>query len=190
MMINNNSFENLSGKVLIATPNILKGIFEKSLIYVLSHKSEGSIGLMFNHFVSYVDVKDFFHVRDDVDGNDVSVPLYLGGQVEHDRAFFLHSDDYNKNKLIRLDNNLLLTSNSKISQDIANNKGPKQTLCILGYTSWNSLQLEDEIKRNFWIVADCSADFILSESSEDKWDDAIKSFGVTLSNFSSIMGKM
>ncbi|VEL25359.1 unnamed protein product [Protopolystoma xenopodis] len=75
----------------------------------------------------------------------------MGGPVEHERGFFLHSDDYNENLLLKFQNHLAVSSNPKIPQDIVTGRGPKNSLFIVGYTAWKAGQLETEIKDNFWI---------------------------------------
>jgi putative transcriptional regulator len=184
---NNKIFDNLSGKVLIATPYMLDGIFNKSLVYMLSHTAEGAMGLIFNNLVSHIEIKSFFKISDDQVGN-IMMPIYLGGPVEHDRGFFLHSDDYNENLLLKFQNHLAVSSNPQIPHDIASGNGPKNSLFIIGYTSWKAGQLEAEIKDNLWIITDCDKDFIFSGRPEHKWHNALQNLGIKESHFTSRMG--
>ncbi|WP_250311138.1 YqgE/AlgH family protein [Rickettsia endosymbiont of Oedothorax gibbosus] len=184
---NNKIFDNLSGKVLIATPYMLDGIFNKSLVYMLSHTAEGAIGLIFNNLVNHIEIKSFFKISDDQVGN-IMMPIYLGGAVEHDRGFFLHSDDYNENLLLKFQNHLAVSSNPQIPHDIASGNGPKNSLFIIGYTSWKAGQLESEIKDNLWIITDCDKDFIFSGRPEHKWHNALQNLGIKESHFTSRMG--
>jgi len=189
MNVNNKIFDNLTNKTLIASPYMLDELFDKSLIYMLSHTAEGAMGLIFNHFVDHTAIKSFFNIVDDKIDEHLTMPLYLGGPVEHQRGFFLHSDDYNKNLLLKCPNNLALSSNPEISYDIAHGNGPKNSLFIIGYTVWKSGQLEEEIKNNFWIVTDSDQEFIFSEHPEsneypdNKWRQALENFGIKKSHF-------
>ncbi|OZG32290.1 YqgE/AlgH family protein [Rickettsia endosymbiont of Culicoides newsteadi] len=184
---NNKIFDNLSGKVLIATPYMLDGIFNKSLVYMLSHTAEGAMGLIFNNLVNHIEIKSFFKISDDQVGN-IMMPIYLGGPVEHDRGFFLHSDDYNENLLLKFQNHLAVSSNPQIPHDIASGNGPKNSLFIIGYTSWKAGQLEAEIKDNLWIITDCDKDFIFSGRPEHKWHNALQNLGIKESHFTSRIG--
>ncbi len=67
MSVNDKIFDNLSDKVLIATPYMLDGIFNKSLTYMLSHTAEGAMGLICNNLVNHIEVKSFFKISDVLD---------------------------------------------------------------------------------------------------------------------------
>jgi putative transcriptional regulator len=187
MNVNDEIFDNLSGKVLIATPYMLDGIFNKSLIYMLSHTEEGAMGLIFNNLVNHIEIKSFFKISDDQVNSNIMMPIYLGGPVEHERGFFLHSDDYNENLLLKFQNHLALSSNPKIPHDIASGHGPKNSLFIIGYTAWKAGQLETEIKENLWIITKCDKEFIFSDHPENKWHNALHNLGIKESHFTSRM---
>lgn len=177
------------GKTLVATPYVItKGIYHKSLIYMLSYTDEGVIELIFNHLVNHIDLKSFFKIKNDKTTNPVMVPIYLGGPVEHEKGFFLHSTDYNKNLLLDSHNDLAISSNLEISEDIVFGKGPKNSLFIVGYTAWKAGQLEKELEENLWLVMDCDKEFICADNPEDKWDNALKYLGINEMYFSSKVG--
>lgn len=188
MNTNGKVFDDLSGKVLVATPYMPEGMFNRSLIYMLSHTQEGSMGLIFNRLVNHIRMKSFFQITNDQNTNNTLMPIYLGGPVEHDRGFFLHSDDYEENLLIKFQNHLAVSSNAQISHDIASGNGPKNSLFIIGYTSWKAGQLENEIKNNLWMVTDCSTEFIFAAQPENKWHNALQSLGVKESHLASQVG--
>lgn len=183
-------FSNLSGKILIASPYVLQGdVFNKSLIYLLSHTKDGSIGLIVNHLVNYTPFKALFKITNDTTiSNDLTLPVYLGGPIELDRGFFLHSTDYDKNLLFKFHDNLALSSNTGILKDIAAGVGPQKSLFIIGYTSWGAGQLEFELENNLWIASDYDQDLIFSEIIEQKWQVALKRLGIDNSHFASTFG--
>ncbi|BDU60046.1 UPF0301 protein [Candidatus Rickettsia kotlanii] len=182
-------FHNLSGKTLVATPYVItKGIYHKSLIYMLSHTEEGAIGLIFNRLVNHIDLKSFFKIKNDEITTPIMVPIYLGGPIEHEKGFFLHSSDYNKNLLLDFHNDLAVSSNLEISEDIASGKGPKNSLFIVGYTAWKPGQLEEELEKNLWLVMDCNKEFIFADNPESKWHNALKHLGIDEIHFSSQIG--
>ncbi|HJD55464.1 MAG TPA: YqgE/AlgH family protein [Rickettsia endosymbiont of Pyrocoelia pectoralis] len=182
-------FQNLSGKTLVATPYVIeKGIYHKSLIYMLSHTEEGAIGLIFNRLVNHIDLKSFFKIKNDDINNPIMVPIYLGGPVEHEKGFFLHSADYNKNLLLDFQNDLAVSSNLEIPEDIALGQGPKNSLLIVGYTGWKAGQLEEELEKNLWLVMDCDKEFIFGDNPENKWHNALKHLGIDEMHFASKVG--
>lgn len=185
------TFTNLSGKILIASPYMLQGdVFHKSLIYVLSHTPEGSIGLIVNHPVNRMPMKSLFKALDkDMEvGGDLSLPIYLGGPIELEKAFLLHSGEYDKNLLFKFQDNLAVSSNAEILKDLAKGSGPASSMFIVGYTVWKQGELETELEDNFWLVTDCDKDLIFSEMNDQKWNTALKKLGIEDSQFASQIG--
>lgn len=177
---------NVTGKILIASPYTMEGnVFYKSLIYVVNHSTQGSIGLIFNHPVQNVPVSNIFQKMDsNIDINKLKMNIYLGGPVEVERGFFLHSAEYNKNVLYsKKSDNIAISSSVDILQDIANGTGPKETIFIVGYTGWNPGQMEAEINDNLWIVANPDRKLIFDEHIKDKWQFALNSLGIEASHF-------
>jgi len=177
-------FSNLTGKVLIATPFAMEGnVFHKSLIYVVKHTDEGSVGLIFNHTVNNASVDTLFKkIGIDTDGLELNV--HLGGPVEVARGFFLHSTEYSKDPLFNAEGNALaVSSNPEILKDIAEGAGPANSLFIIGYTGWNAGQLELELEHNLWLISEPDHDLIFQADSEKKWSKALGKLGISPSDF-------
>lgn len=188
--MNAKTFYNLSNKILIASPYTLYGnIFYKSVIYVISHSIDGSIGLIINRPIKPTQLKSMFRNMDTktIDEN-VTMPIYIGGPVEVERGFVLHSDDYQKDILLNFQNHLAVSSNPNIIKDIVEGKGPKDSLFIVGYTSWEPGQMEEEIANNLWIVADYDKDLIFSLKDKNKWEIALQRLGIDDTHFSNTLG--
>lgn len=98
---------------------------------MLYHTAEGAMGLIFNNLVNHIEVKSFFKISDDQVDSNIMMPIYLGRPVEHERGFFLHSDDYDENLLLKFQNHLAVSSNPKIPNDIASGHGPKNSFLLL-----------------------------------------------------------
>lgn len=173
--------DRFAGKFLIANPySSLGDVFHKSLIYVASHTDQGAIGIIVNRLVNKLHFKAVMKLLNDDGDNvgDISMPIYLGGPVEPERGFILHTAEYDRNLLLRLSDNLAVSSNIEILKDISNGMGPQNSLFVLGYTGWEAGQLEEEMNSNMWLVSECDKNLIFSQDNENKWDVALKSIGV------------
>ncbi len=180
------NFSNLTDKILIASPFAMEGnVFHKSLIYVVKHTNEGSIGLIFNRPVNNAPTNNLFEKLDgNIGAGDLKLDIHLGGPVEVKRGFFLHTGEYNKNLLFdSSDKNLAVSSNAQILQDIANGTGPQNSLFIIGYTGWSSGQLEFELENNLWIISEPEHDLIFLKDSEQKWTKALGMLGISKHDF-------
>ncbi len=184
-MIDQN-FSDLTGKILIASPFAMEGnVFHKSLIYIIKHANEGSVGLIFNRPVRSALANSLFNKPDtDFNFDNLELNIHIGGPVEVERGFFLHSSEYDKNLLFNPNQGeLAVSSNVQILQDIAAGIGPKNSIFIVGYTGWGSGQLDFELENNLWIIADPDQELIFSESDSDKWTKALNIVGVSSNYF-------
>lgn len=181
-------FSNLTGKVLIATPFMMEGnVFHKSLIYVIKHTDEGSIGLIFNHTIENIPMDNIIKKINNeklIHINNLELDIHLGGPAEIARGFFLHSGEYDKEPLFNMnDHNLAVSSNIEILQDIANGNGPENSLFIVGYTIWNPGQMEFEMENNLWMVMEPNHDLIFHQESNQKWHKALSHLGIMNTDF-------
>jgi putative transcriptional regulator len=178
-------FSNLTGKILIASPFAMEGnVFHKSLIYVIKHTNEGSVGLIFNHPINNAPANSLFKKIDSkINTGDLNLDIHLGGPVEVERGFFLHTSEYNKNLLFNpAQSDLAVSSNAQILQDIADGTGPQNSIFIIGYTGWSAGQIEFELEHNLWLISEPNHDLIFLESPEDKWSKALATLGISSTN--------
>lgn len=186
----NHNFENLSGKFLIASPYFsFSDVYNKTIIYVASHDAKGSVGLIVNRLASRLPFNSVLKLlNDDSNVGDLILPVYLGGPVEPERGFILHTAEYDENLLLKFPDNLAVSSNMKILKDIAHGSGPCDSLFVLGYTGWDAGQLEQEMEKNMWLVSDCNKELLFSKSEEDKWDIALANIGIDNALFAPVAG--
>jgi len=110
---------------------------------------------------------------------NVTIPVYWGGPVNENKILILHSKEY-KNKTTQKFKNLSISSDYKILFEIADKKGPKKSLVILGISSWGPGQLEGEMEKEGWVLSEINTDLIFEISNDKKWLKAINSSFVRL----------
>ena len=173
----------LTGKCLIATPWQNDERFERSVVYLCSHNKDGAMGLIVNQQIKefcFSDLVSQFNI-----GNAAPVEpiiLHKGGPLEQIRGFVLHSLDWQHDGTIAIDKNFAISSSIRILNDIAFGAGPVYNLIALGYSAWGAQQLEDEIIRNQWLVADATPDILFKTPDADKWQYAIDTLGFNVNN--------
>jgi putative transcriptional regulator len=187
----NEGHATLAGKFLIASPFCqFNEMYSKSVIYVASHAKHGSVGMIINHLINKMSSKHLLTMlRDETEINDLIIPVCLGGPVEPERGFILHTKDYARNVLFSLNDKLNVSSNVDILKDIASGHGPQKSLFVMGYTGWEPGQIEKEIESNLWIVADSDYDLIFNEKHDIKWKAALSSVGINENMFCSQIGR-
>tara|TARA_A100001011_G_C14185075_1_gene788652 strand:- start:603 stop:1187 length:585 start_codon:yes stop_codon:yes gene_type:complete len=170
-------YTSLQGKFLISSPNINDTMFKKALIYIISDNENGTMGIIINKPAIKINISSI--LGDSVKAIGEQPRVFYGGPVELDRGFVLHTDDYKKSEnFIKLDNNLALSSDISIIKDILLGIGPSKSIFAIGYTGWDSHQLQMEMKNNDWFEVDLDNEMIFSDNYKSKWKKAISKLGI------------
>ncbi len=124
----------LDGQLLIAMPVMGDPRFERSVIYLCAHSSEGAMGIIVNRPAGSIDFPELLVQLDIIEKADqIKLPqnaetmkVLKGGPVETGRGFVLHSSDfYIEDATLRIDAGICLTATVDILKAIAKGKGPK-----------------------------------------------------------------
>ncbi len=177
----NEDLENayLSGQLLIAMPGMTDPRFEKSVIYMCAHNSDGAMGLVVNRPIESLTFPELLEQLE-IDSGDCGEPIRVlfGGPVEQARGFVLHSPDYLQDASLVVDENIALTATIDILRAIAGGSGPDNCLLALGYAGWGPGQLDTEIKGNGWLNVDADEDLVFGCELDDKWEKAMAKIGI------------
>ena len=147
---------------------------------MISDSVDGSMGIIVNRPALNLDSKNiFFGVKEHNIKKNQEYIIHYGGPVDFDKGFILHSNDYETNEeRTFLKNNLVLSSNKKILEDLSSGKGPSKFIVVIGYSGWSSNQLTLELKQNAWLIADINEKILFSKSYNLKWKNALKTVGL------------
>lgn len=179
----------LAGQMLVATPVVNAGCFQKSVIYVFNHSADGAMGLIINQPIELVNYNALLEGMNLPKGTgDREIPVYFGGPVERVRGFVIHSTDYFREFSLARSSELAVTASSAILTDIVAGNGPKHAALVVGYAGWNPGQLEQEIEQNSWISVPATAELMFNTDNELKWATASKSLGIDMAFFSTVVG--
>ena len=179
----------LTGQILIAMPAMTDPRFTKSVIYICVHNEEGAMGLVVNKTIDSLAFPELLKQLDiGVHGIIGDRPIYHGGPLDTGRGFILHSLDYQQDSTISITEGLGLTVTIDVLSDIAENRGPAQSLLALGYAGWGPNQLDDEIQQNAWLQSSADRELIFNLQNDKKWEYAISSIGIDLSLLSAETG--
>lgn len=180
----------LSGKCLVAMPDLEDENFKNSVIYLCSHNNSGAFGLVVNHRLRELSFADLAMKLALPSANHLAqIGLYNGGPLEKIRGFVLHSTDYVRGDTVVIDAEMAISSSVDILNDISFGHGPEDNLIALGYANWQAGQLEKEILCNRWMVVEPSRNLIFRTKDEDKWQRAMDEFGINFTNLSPRAGR-
>jgi putative transcriptional regulator len=170
----------LSGQLLISMPGISDPRFERTLILICAHDRQHAMGLALNRPVEGVTVSDLLE-RLGIEAT-IRVPenlVRLGGPVERERGFVLHTDDYHGEFSLDVSPGLALTATREVLQTMATVEGqPRRSMLALGYAGWGAGQLEQEIRENVWLTCEADEALVFDEDYDSKWSRALTKLGI------------
>ena len=161
------------GRILISEPFLRDATFGRSVILLVDHTDEGSMGLVINKQLPLFlnDIIMEFKYLDEI-------PLYKGGPIATDTLFYLHtlSDIPGSISIIKW---LYLNGDfDELMKTIL--QGNKISECIrffLGYSGWDSEQLNNEIRENTWLVSEEEKSYLMKNNIKDMWRTALEKLG-------------
>lgn len=106
-------------------------------------------------------------------------PILIGGPVETERGFVLHSTDYKKDDATLVTRDTIgMTATLDVLRALADGTGPQKALLAIGYSGWGPGQLESEIQANGWLTTDANDDILFDLEFDTKWDRAVEQLGI------------
>jgi len=146
---------NLNSTILISNPTFTDNVFSSSVVYVMEHNFNGSLGFIIN--------KNTEKIHENSNSK-----IMFGGPVDSESLYILDFVDDDLNKL-------------GFTAPIDN---VKDKMILAGYTGWDSGQLEDEILSNYWFPVDINLNDISKISIKYRFKYALRKLGIGLHNFS------
>jgi len=165
----------LAGQLLVASPALGDPRFSRTVIVMVRHDRNGAMGIVINRPAQERTLASLLAALGEKDAAvEGSVRIFVGGPVQPDRGFVLHSADYQRPETMRIDGQVAVTSTRAILHDMARNEGPKKSLVAFGYAGWGPGQLEGELTLKAWFVAAPDAQLVFDADRDKVWDDAMK----------------
>lgn len=180
----------LNGKLLVATPSIGDPRFDRAVILMCDHSPEHAMGIVINKPVEGLRMPELFAQLGIERPDDApDRPVLLGGPVDRDRGFVLHSMDFHaEDATLPVCDGIALTATKEVLTAIASLHPPRRSLLALGYAGWGGGQLEEELTANAWLVTDPDEALIFEEPDATKWQLALDRIGVTPEHLSFLAG--
>ena len=163
--------------VLTAMPPLKDTIFGNTVILMGEKNPSGYIGIIIN-LPTKSSVHDAMTAMDYNTKDINNIPVLFGGPVQTDFFWALHSTEYSFATTIPISKDFSISSALDIFSMPKNKKRPKIYLSGMGYSGWDSNQLEREITEGSWWFSDILEDILFSTPHEKMWDAVFKSLGV------------
>jgi len=180
----------LKNHLLIAMPSLDDPYFKQSVVYLCEHDEQGAMGFIVNYPVKLT-IQELLKNAESIT-HEPNPPLtevvFLGGPLEMDRGFVLHSPTINDSQSTQLNEQLMMSNSNQILSTLGTNDEPDKYMVTLGYASWDKGQLEEEMNLNQWLTIECENDIIFNTPIEQRWSSSLQRLGVEPSQLSSDIG--
>ncbi len=161
------------GKILISEPFLRDSNFGRSVVLLVDHTEEGSMGLIMNKPMPMMlndVVKEFKYLE--------SIPLYKGGPMGTDTLFYLHT-------LKNVEGSLAVGGGMYLNGDFnAIKRYVLQGMPLegnirffLGYSGWQDGQLSHEIEENTWMIGKGDVPSLMDKEIKNMWKKALGKLG-------------
>jgi putative transcriptional regulator len=167
---------------LAAAPALRDPNFARSLVVLVEHGPEGSLGFVVNRpaTVSFEQVAELLELEPQPEA--VATPVFNGGPVAPEAGWILFDpsdvDEAVQQEAVRVSEHLAVSASRKLLESIAKNKGPVRRLLALGYAGWGAGQLDGEFARGAWVPIDLDDEIVFDTAPEDRWRAALTSAGI------------
>jgi putative transcriptional regulator len=180
----------LTGKMIVAMPAMEDPRFERAVILICAHSTEGAMGLIVNKPLSELSFSELLtQIKIEHGPRSRDIRLHFGGPVERGRGFVLHSADYARDATTQVSATYGMTATLDVLEALARGRGPEQAVLALGYTGWGPGQLEGEIARNDWLTGEASDALVFGAENSGKWALALREMGIPPLSLSPTAGR-
>jgi putative transcriptional regulator len=157
----------LSGRILVARPELHDPNFDATLTLILEHSDEGALGLVLNR-PSRLTMADAFPDWEEM-AADPDV-VFAGGPVDRDALIALGRSE-------QCDGALVLGAHSvdlDAQPTLVAAEGVTEVRVFAGYAGWAAGQLEGEIANEGWWVVDATIDDLFTDEPGRLWAKVLR----------------
>ena len=159
----------IKGRLLVATPPLVDPHFDRSVVFVVEHRSDGSLGVILNRPTDEpitAPLDRWVHLL------RPHPVLFEGGPVEPDALVALATTVGPVAGTTPVTDSIASVDLADDPTMVADRVGA--TRIFRGYASWGPGQLEHEIGTGAWITVDASPDDIVSDTPTELWRTVLR----------------
>ncbi|MCL3851049.1 MULTISPECIES: YqgE/AlgH family protein [Parabacteroides] len=173
--ITHNNVLPAQGSILMSEPFLQDAYFQRSVVLLVEHNTEGSMGFVLNKKTDLI-VNTFFPELEEYP----EIPIYLGGPVSANRLFFIHSlGDLIVPDSVKIKDHLYFDGDFEALKRymLKGHSIEGKVKFFLGYSGWTKGQLGSEINKNSWVVSHATKENILLADGESFWKNSLEQLG-------------
>lgn len=167
-----NARDPAAGLVLVAARDT-GGVFRESIVYLLSHDAQGSLGVIVNR-PTKASLTDLLPKYAEFEAR--SHRVRYGGPVGLQALKFLIRTREHPGDAVRIDTDIFASGSPELLESLLRSDfDPAALRVFVGYSGWAPEQLNQELARDAWYVVQLSTEQIFT-ADEGLWERLIDSF--------------
>jgi putative transcriptional regulator len=179
----------LNNQFIIAMPALSDPTFHHTVTYLCQHTKEGALGIVINRSADMKLGEIFKQMDIKVSApGSAETPVYVGGPVQQDRGFVVHTTCGEWDMSIPVSDSISLTTSRDVIEAIAAGEGPQKYLIALGYAGWSEGQLEKEMLDNSWLNTPYAQQILFDTPLTQRWNAAASQIGVDINQLTAPAG--
>ena len=171
------------GRLLLAEPFMGDPYFKRSVVLLTEHNNDGALGFILNKPLELT-INEVI-----ADFPEFNAQVYMGGPVQPENLFYMHSQGKFIEGSIEIANNLWWSGNfDQLKQLIKDQQiFPHEIKFFIGYSGWDFDQLNREIEEEeSWLITNLKSENIKDLNDSELWQNTLQKMGKKqslLSNF-------
>jgi putative transcriptional regulator len=163
----------LKGQLLLDGGQLRGSFFQRTVVLICQHDAEGAFGLVLNRGTGS-NAGDV--IVGDLPESLKNSPLYVGGPVQPTALSYLHTDAFLPDANVMP--NLSLGHSLDDLIELGESFSPTRKIKLFaGYAGWSAGQLEDEIRRDAWLIHPATLDLVFDNDPDRLWQRILRQKG-------------
>ena len=160
------------GAFLFSVPALRDPNFSETVILLVSHGPGGAMGVIINR-PTKISIGQVLH---DVEGlEELPMAVYFGGPVSRNQLSILWRSEGPPQEAVTVFDDIQFTGNRDALLKVLQHADPDtQVRVYAGYAGWGSGQLEREVFRGDWVVANADRYMIFSDDPSEVWPEIFR----------------
>lgn len=170
---------------LIAAPSLRDPNFARTVVMLVEHGEEGTIGFIINRAsdVTFEEVTRAAKLEDakplSREGKLRPIPILTGGPVTGTGWVVFDprtTGDELESESVRVHEEISITSSKRML--MADDEDMSRRYLFVGYAGWGAGQLDEELAQGSWLCVSLTPDILFDCPIEERWSRALKSAGI------------
>ncbi len=165
-----NKLDPKKGRILISDPFLPDPYFNRSVVLLVDHNEEGSLGFILNKPLEITLADTELKLKES------DHTIFFGGPVQSSDLFYIHSQGDVIDGCPHIKDDLYWGGDFSSIETMLKDGRLKENEIrfFVGYSGWDADQLEQEIEEDSWLVVEMDLKHIIELESENLWKSMLE----------------